>query len=135
MKKEVICGIYKITSPSGRVYIGESKDIHKRWKCYKKLKQTKSQPRLYHSILKYGHEEHIFEIIEECDFDDLKCRERHWQDFYDVLNGGLNCKLTNCGEVKQVYSQEMLERMSNSQKGKRLSKESCRKIKCKNRIR
>lgn len=135
MKKEVIIGIYKITSPTGRVYIGESKDIYKRFSNYKKHNQTKSQPRVHHSLNKYGWEAHIFEIIEECDFDDLKCRERHWQDFYDVLNGGLNCKLTNCGEVKQVYSQEMLERMSNSQKGKRLSKESCRKIKCKNRIR
>lgn len=136
MKKEVIIGIYKITSPTGRVYIGESKDIYKRFSNYKKHNQTKSQPRVHHSLNKYGWEAHIFEIIEECEFDDLFCRERYWQDHYNVLGEmGLNCKLTNCGEVKQVYSQEMLERMSNSQKGKRLSKESCRKIKCKNRIR
>lgn len=26
-KQEAICGIYKITSPTGKIYIGQSKDI------------------------------------------------------------------------------------------------------------
>ena len=32
---EKICGIYKITSPSGRIYIGQSIDCPKRFKQYK----------------------------------------------------------------------------------------------------
>ena len=31
MFKEIICGIYKITSPSGKIYIGESENIQKNW--------------------------------------------------------------------------------------------------------
>ncbi len=30
-----ISGIYKITNPNGRVYIGKSINIHKRWMKYK----------------------------------------------------------------------------------------------------
>ena len=59
-------GIYKITSPTGRVYIGQAIDIHVRWeKNYKKL-QCKKQPRLYNSLLKYSFSQHIFEVVEEC---------------------------------------------------------------------
>ena len=106
MFKEIICGIYKITSPSGKIYIGESENIPNRIYYYK-IVSCKKQRRLYNSIKKYGWENHIFEIIEECDFDDLLCRERYWQDFYDVLGiNGLNCKLTTCGELKGVMSEE-----------------------------
>lgn len=57
-------GIYKITSPSGHVYIGQSKNIHKRWKAYKNC-FCKTQPAIYNSILKYGPDAHIFEIIHD----------------------------------------------------------------------
>jgi group I intron endonuclease len=107
---EKICGIYKITSPSGRVYIGESADIFKRMYYYKIL-SCKSQNKLYSSLNKYGWEAHTFEVIEECRFDELLCRERHWQDFYNVLNGGLNCKLTECGGLKQVHSEDTLQKL------------------------
>jgi group I intron endonuclease len=90
---EKICGIYKITSPSGRVYIGQSVDIHRRSKEYKK--GSKKQSRLNKSIIKYGWHLHTFEIIEECEIKYLNERERYWQDFYEVLGkNGLNCTLT-----------------------------------------
>ena len=69
MCKEVICGIYKIISPSGKIYIGESENIPNRIYYYK-IVSCKKQRRLYNSIKKYGWENHIFEIIEECDFVD-----------------------------------------------------------------
>lgn len=115
---EKICGIYKITSPSGRVYIGESTDIHKRWKSYKNPNINKNQERLIYSIKKYTVDLHTFEIIEECKFDELLCRERYWQDFYNVLGKkGLNCKLTECGELKQVHSDRTKEKISSKVKG------------------
>jgi group I intron endonuclease len=111
-----ICGIYKIISPTGRVYIGESKDVYRRFKTYRKLR-CKTQVKLYNSFLKYGTDGHTFDILEECAFEDLKCRERYWQDFYNVLNKGLNLKLTECGELKQIPSKETLKRMSIAQSG------------------
>ena len=82
-KKEIICGIYKITNPSGKIYIGESQDISLRTYYYS-IVSCHKQRKLYNSLKKHGWENHIFEIIEECEFDDLLCRERYWQDFYDV---------------------------------------------------
>lgn len=117
-RREKTCGIYKITSPSGRIYIGESVDILTRWVSYRNL-SCKGQPKLLGSLKKYSPENHIFEIIEECEFDELKCRERYWQDFYDALNCGLNCRLTECGELKVVTSQETIEKIREAKMGEK----------------
>jgi len=102
------CGIYKITSPSGKVYVGKSKNIKSRFYNYNKnILNAKNQRRLYNSFKKYGIEKHDFEIIEYCEVLDLYCRERHWQDFYDVLgNKGLNCLLTACEDHPLQMSED-----------------------------
>lgn len=117
MSKEIICGIYKITNPSGKIYIGESQDISLRTYYYS-IVSCHKQRKLYNSLKKHGWENHIFEIIEECEFDDLLCRERYWQDFYDVLGkNGLNLKLTSCGDIKGVVSQDTRDKISIKNKG------------------
>jgi group I intron endonuclease len=108
-------GIYKITSPSGKIYIGQSVDIERRFSMYKRLHQCKFQPKLYYSLRKYGTENHIFEVIEDCDIELLNERERYYQDFYDVLNGGLNCVLTKTKDRSGKASIESRKKMSNAQ--------------------
>lgn len=108
MKK--ICGIYKITSPSGRIYIGQSLNIIRRKKEYNKC--SKKQARLKESIEKYGWDNHIFEIVEECIVDKLNERERYWQDFYDVLGDkGLNCTLTKTNDKSGELSEKTKEKI------------------------
>lgn len=58
-------GIYKISNPNGEIYIGKSMNIEKRWQSYKGL-CCKKQPLIYDSLLRYGVDKHIFEIVEEC---------------------------------------------------------------------
>lgn len=121
-------GIYKITSPTGRVYIGQSTDIDYRFSSYKKLK-CKPQLRIYNSFMKYGVDNHIFEIVEECSIESLNERERYWQDFYNVLGkGGLNCLLVSTGSLQRVLSDEMKLKISNSLTGFRHTEESRAKI-------
>lgn len=60
--------IYKIISPTGRIYIGKSINKHSRFNSYKNL-NCKSQPLLYKSLLKYGYKAHKIEIIEAFDSD------------------------------------------------------------------
>ena len=111
-------GIYKITNPSGKVYIGQSIDIEKRFKRYNKL-HCKQQYKLYNSLKKYGVENHIFEVIEECEINQLNNRERYWQENYNVIGrNGLNLSLTATDIKRKVYTQEIIEKISNSQKGK-----------------
>lgn len=110
-------GIYKITSPNNRVYIGQSRNIKKRFSNYKYL-YCKKQKRLYASFLKYGVENHKFDILEFCLLEDLNKKERYYQDLYSVLGKeGLNCTLTEYGCKVRVYSYETILKMSNSRKG------------------
>lgn len=110
-------GIYKITSPSNKIYIGQSINIKKRRANYESL-QCKGQPRLYYSIKKHGWENHVFEVIEECIVDLLNHRERHWQDFYDVLGvNGLNCALQGHKDKSGHLSEETKMKISKNRKG------------------
>jgi len=98
-------GIYKITNPSGKIYIGQSINVIKRKRQYKNIAQNiKPQIGIYRSLLKYGWNSHIFEIIEECLIEQLNDRERYWQDFYNVLEEGLNCVLTKTDTKRRISS-------------------------------
>lgn len=111
-------GIYKITSPSGKVYIGQSVNIHNRFNKYLNINNSKGQRKLNNSFKKYGVENHIFEIIEECEFEQLNIRERYWQDYYDVLGkNGLNCVLTETNSKIRILSEEYKRKISKSKKG------------------
>lgn len=56
-------GIYRITSPSNKVYIGQSWELEKRQKRYGRPSVNKNQRKIYISIKKYGWEAHKFEVI------------------------------------------------------------------------
>lgn len=108
-----ICGIYKIISPSGKIYIGQSVCIKTRWSSYK-TRGCEKQIILQKSFNKYGWKSHIFEIIEECLEEDLNLRERYWQEFYDATGrNGLNCVLVN---DKVSFSDRKQNRVENKNK-------------------
>lgn len=122
-------GIYKITSPTSRIYIGQSNNIKRRLKEYLDLKNSKKQIRLYRSFKKYGINNHIFEIIEECSFEELNERERYYQDKYNVLGkNGLNCTLTNSSLKPKILSEQTKLKISSSMKGKIKTSETKSKI-------
>lgn len=103
-------GIYKIVSPTGKVYIGQSIDTERRLQEYVNSNKSKGQPKLHRSLVKYGFSEHIFEVIEECSVEELNTRERYWQEYYDVLKEGLNCLLTKAGNRSGKMSKESIAR-------------------------
>jgi len=110
-------GIYKITSPKNRVYIGQSVNIEKRFNEYRRRLCPK-QIRLHKSFEKHGIDSHIFEVVELCDFNDLNKKERYWQDYYKVTSKyGLNCTLTGYDEVKTVISVETRNKIANTLRG------------------
>jgi group I intron endonuclease len=130
------CGVYKIISPTNKIYVGSSKDIYKRWKTYKSL-NCKSQKKLYASFLKYGVKNHKFEIIQECLFNELFGWENLWGNELDCCGkNGLNLCLPGFFDLKSVISQETRQKMSIVQKNRKVSKETIekRKLKLKGRI-
>jgi group I intron endonuclease len=95
-------GIYKITSPSGKIYIGQSTNIPEREKHYKRITPVKNQTKIFNSLNKHGWDKHIFEIIEECSIDKLDERETYWKQYYlDQVEGDwdkvLFCELYDNG--------------------------------------
>lgn len=115
-------GIYKITSPTGKIYIGQSIDIERRWldhkSCYEKFP-------LQNSIKKHGFENHKFEIKEECSIELLNERERYWQEFYNVLGPmGLNCKLTQTTDLSGSHSEETKRKIGEANKNRVFDEET-----------
>jgi group I intron endonuclease len=121
-------GIYKITSPTRKVYIGQSTNIEKRFLAYKKI-NCKQQTILYNSLKKHGVDKHKFEILCECDTSELNEKERYYQDLYSVLNRkGLNCVLTKSSDRSGELRDEVKLKISLANKGKFFSEETRKKI-------
>jgi group I intron endonuclease len=119
-KQIPIIGIYKIVSPSRKIYIGQSQDIYKRLKKYS-FYNCKSQIKLYNSLKKHGFEKHTFEIIEECHVKQLNEKEIYWGLKYEVLGeNGLNFKL---GGSRGVCGEEIKSKISQSHLGKSKSQQ------------
>ena len=113
----IMIGIYKITNPKKRVYIGQSIDIEKRFYYYS-IKSCHKQKRLYNSLLKYGFESHKFEILCECDLEELNDKERYYQELYNVLSkNGLNCVYQCTKEKRKVITEEMKIKISIANSG------------------
>lgn len=115
-------GIYKITSSNGKIYIGQSTDIEKRFKDYKKI-NCKKQTILYRSLLKYGYANHKFEVICECNLSELNDLERYYQDFFDCTGkNGMNCRLTRSNDKSGKISYHTRLKMGRKDAGNHLKK-------------
>lgn len=133
-------GIYKITNPKGKIYIGLSTDIYKRWESYKLLCNLKSQRLLYYSIKKYGYDTHKFEILEVTTNDKniLSDREVYWINYYNSFyrenkKQGLNLTRGGSYPNKQIgpKTKEHKRKIAEANKGKRHSKETKDKLRIK----
>jgi len=109
-------GIYKITNPEGKIYVGQSKDIEKRKHDYRLLR-NKNQIKIHRSIVKYGWENHKFEIITECDQCELNDLEEFYIKELKAISRvkGLNLKT---GGKNSVLSPEALNKMAKTMKNK-----------------
>ena len=140
------CGIYKITCiESGLCYIGQSKQIERRWKRHRK----RFPPDLF-----------SYEILLKCDDDVLDFFEKVFIDGYDSHRNGFNktvggngiksthpdeetrkklslaaqnnssswFKEGNPGRTGMSHSRETRQKMSNSQKGRIFSEEHRQKL-------
>lgn len=128
MSKKIIIGIYKITSPKGRIYIGQSCDIKDRWYDYTSL-WCENQKKIYRSLKKHGVKNHTFEIIHILEQVNLtkseiikelnKLETYYIKEFNSFAGGnkknGLN--LTKGGDNREC-SEETKRKISKANKGK-----------------
>jgi len=126
MEKINTIGIYKITSPSGKIYIGQGVNIEHRWECYKGL-HCKTQTKLYHSFLKHGVENHVFQIIHICKEEELNDLEIYYVKFYNTFNTTHGLNLREGGNSGGRHSDETKKKQSEAKIGKPQSIESVQK--------
>jgi group I intron endonuclease len=102
-------GIYKITSPSGKIYIGQSSNIERRMIEHKYRSKTKNL-KLYSSLRKYGIDNHKIDIL-------FLSKDKYEKDrmesiyikYYDTINNGLNHINTlsgGCGFSGKKHTEE-----------------------------
>jgi group I intron endonuclease len=125
MKKDltnVIGYIYKITSPNGKIYIGQT--INKKQRRYHYNKGFyKGQIKLWNSTQKHNWNPFdTFEVIEECLCGENKCylneREKHWIQYFDSFKNGLNCNEGGFGNTGYIASEETKNKISKYHKNK-----------------
>lgn len=112
-------GIYRIESPSNKIYIGQSVNIKNRWKQYRVIKRWDAQPVIGNSFKKYGIDNHVFSVAIECPEtispNQLTSLEKALIHIIKITNtnGVLNCASPINGHR---FSKESKEKMSVVQK-------------------
>lgn len=86
----MVCGIYLLRFPNGSVYVGQSKDINRRFTshCNKLTKGTHVNAKMLSAYSKYG--KPTLEILLECTPQELDNLEKEAIEIYDSINNGLN---------------------------------------------
>lgn len=88
------CGIYKITNiVTDECYIGQSVDIYKRWNEHCKCGLGIDTPpgnKLYKAIQEYGLENFTFELLIECNQNELNEKEKYFIELYQADTFGYN---------------------------------------------
>jgi len=119
----MIC-IYKITSPTNKIYIGQSWDWVKRKSVYKRS-ACPNQLYLYNSLKKYGWEAHKIEILliftNKISQESLDFYETYWWKFYKKL-GFKMLNIKKPGSNGKL-SEETKKKLSKALKGRKLSQE------------
>jgi group I intron endonuclease len=116
-----IVGIYGLRNKTtGKWYVGQSVNVHERWKNYKRI-DCKKQKALYRALVKHGYEDFDTLLLEECDAISwiLDYREMYWIRLLNARGNGYN--LTEGGGVicRGKKSKEHQEKITKALTGKK----------------
>lgn len=91
LKGEVVTGVYKITNTiTNDLYIGSSRNVFRRWQEHRKPSALDHDGlQLYQAFNDYGLDNFDFEVIKECDLDNLRrVEQRYISDLHPTYNNG-----------------------------------------------
>ncbi len=99
LKDKTKMGIYKITNlKTDQAYIGQSVDIYKRWSQHCKAGLGIDTPvgnKLYKAIQEYGLENFTFQLLCQCQKQQLDEKERYFIELYQADTFGYNSTIGN----------------------------------------
>ena len=94
LKDKTKMGVYKITNiETNECYIGQAVDIYKRWNQHCKAGLGIDTPpgnKLYKAMMDYGLQNFTFEILLECNRDELNEKEKYFISLYQADTYGYN---------------------------------------------
>ena len=117
--------IYKITNIiNNKFYIGQTqKTIEERFQAHLKCARNHVNRYLYDAMNKYGYDNFIPSLIEECEDNLLNEREIYWIKFYNTTNKDIGYNMTIGGDggntwTNNPHKEETSKKISESNKGK-----------------
>lgn len=133
-----------INKTNGKIYIGQAKDFKSRIRCHRyHSKSNKRNNPFYAALKKYGWDNFIINIVEECDIQLLNEREEYWikeknclyPNGYNLMKGGRQYEMSEITKKKISdlrkgikFSPEHIENLRKSHLGNKLSEETKRKL-------
>ena len=134
--------IYKLTSPSGKIYIGQTTNLKDRKRCLYNTNKYYSGHKLDNAIKKYGIENFKYEILVQIEMEDkfllrehLDVLESQYIEKYNSYNNGYNMTLGGSGSKGCFQTEESRKKISEKAKGrkgsmlgKHLTEEQKRKV-------
>lgn len=118
--------IYKLTSPSGKIYIGQTTNLKDRKRSLYNPNKYYSGHRLDNAIKKYGIENFKYEIIAQIELEDKFLLRKHLDDLeihyikkFDSYNNGYNMTLGGSGSKGCFQTEESRNKISEKAKGRK----------------
>lgn len=125
--------VYKITNKqNNKIYIGKTNNIKIRWTHHKYNAITKGESSyFYNAIRKYGEDNFLIEIIENCvDEDVALAQEIYWIATLKSNDRDIGYNLTNGGDGVSglIHNEESKQKQREKMIGRKLSEEHKKKI-------
>lgn len=112
-----IAGIYIIKNLiNNKIYVGQSIDIKRRFYTHKYKLNSCKHPNKYlqEEWIKYGKENFVFEIVEKCNKELLKEKEKYWIKHYNANNKKIGYNISkggNGGNINYICSEETKQKL------------------------
>ena len=120
--------IYKITSPTGKIYIGKTSRLNNRITKYRNCNGISEQKIIYSSIKKHGWLNHTFEVITEAPIDQLSHLESFYIETFNSFHysnpNGMNLTKGGEGTHGRKDSIETKTKRANSIRGRHHSEQT-----------
>lgn len=124
-----IAHLYRLTSPSGKIYIGIAKNVRKRWQEHAYSALVGSKCALHAAIRKYGFSEFKKEVLVTSTFSYVKQLEiKTIAAFNSLAPAGYNLTAGGDGTHGYAHTDETKRRVSAAQKGRAFSEEHRRRL-------